>query len=242
MLVRKINVKGFVIMGKSKIDKEALQAKIQELLEKEVSKFKDVLFSIKVLDEENEVAVEPFALCDVNGDTHPISSEEETEVQFEEILELNEFSNLSDVLNEEVCPSVEINEEDIEYIKEDEPDMIKCVVNDKIRLLVDKSNCNIKRIPVLGVNLVSPINLLITDVYIDSNMKSQDDIEVTFCFIQDNRSIMYKFDIGSMLEEGIVSVVENLDDVLELSPVEYRGLIEKVNIDEINDIILKGVF
>ena len=73
-------------------------------------------------------------------------------------------------------------------------------------------------------------------------MESQDDIEVTFCFIQDNRSVMYKFDIGSMLEEGIVSVVENLDDVLEMSPVEYRGLIEKVNIDEINDIILKGVF
>lgn len=229
-------------MGKSKIDKEALQAKIQELVGKEVSKFKEVLFSIKVLDEENEVAVEPFALCDVNGDIHPISSEEETEVQFEEILELNEFANLSDVLNEEVCPSIEINEEDIEYIKEDEHDMIKCVVNDKIRLLVDKSNCNIKRIPVLGVNLVSPINLLITNVYIDSNMESQDDIEVTFCFIQDNRSVMYKFDIGSMLEEGIVSVVENLDDVLEMSPVEYRGLIEKVNIDEINDIILKGVF
>lgn len=229
-------------MGKSKIDKKALQDKIQELVGKEVSKFKEVLFSIKVLDEENEVVVEPFALCDVNGDIHPISSEEEIEVQFEEILELNDFTNLSDVLNEEVCPSVEINEDEIEYIKEDEHDMIKCVVNDEIRLLVDKSNCNIKRIPVLGVNLVSPINLLITDVYIDSNMESQDDIEITFCFIQDDRSIMYKFDIGSMLEEGIVSVVENLDDVLEMSPVEYRGLIEKVSINEINDIILKGVF
>lgn len=242
MLAIKNNVKGLLVMGKSKLNKEALKAFIQEMVSKEVSKFRGNIDD----DLKEEVILKTIEEME--------EFHKDYEYKFEEIGDIDYFVNLADVLNEETCPSVDINEEDILYDEEirnlndiakdmkavDELKTVRCLVNGRDRDLVDGANCNIKSIPILGINLITPPNLKITKVTIDSDMESNDDIEVRMLLVSGENAAMYLLDMGTLLAYGLVSVIESLDEVIEMSSAEFRGITTQTDVYEIETIVLKG--
>jgi hypothetical protein len=112
---------------------------------------------------------------------------------------------------------------------------IPCYVNGEDKYLIDGLNCNIKNVSILGLSLLTPVNLEILKVYIDSDMESEKDIEVSLALKYDDKMVVYKFCMGVLLEAGIISVVDTVE--LELTPLEFRGIMKKVNVDELNDLL-----
>ena len=238
---------------KGKIDKVAFRKFLDKLFEKRLQKHLELMN--EDIDGE-EVCIEPFAFIDADGDVLPI-------MQYEELTneEIHEFKNLCDLescpgleLDDEVkINEDEINEDEIAYMPIEEVELdesefeafkkmadqiepiedicIPCYVNGKENYLVNGVNCNVKNISILGLLLVTPINVEILKVYIDSDMKSEEEIEVTVAIKSENNMVVYKFCMGDLLDAGIVSVVNDVE--LELSPVEYRGVVKPVNAEEL---------
>ena len=126
----------------------------------------------------------------------------------EEIGEIEEFKNLSDVekmeklkedivkemdqpmtydFSEEEVHKIELDLEEMEkHIKEVADDIkliddmlkIKCKVNNIERMLVDGVNCNIKPILLLNIALITPLNLKIVNLELNDYMESIMDIVV----------------------------------------------------------------
>ena len=225
----------------SKVNKESLKQFLNELMDKKFSK-EQLLHYLKNV-EDDEVCIEPFAFLDEDGDVVP----------YEE-LQPKEFAEFADLVDLEMCPGLELDEEDILYkeeveLDEDELEAIKqiaepiepvytipCIVNDETKLLINGVNCNVKEIPVLGLSLLTPLNLKIVKVYIDSDMESEQDIEVTLTLEVNGNLVMYKFRLGVLLNAGIVSVVDN--NTIEISPVTYRGIMKPVSAEELADLLL----
>lgn len=234
--------------------KEALKQFLEEWLKNQQAKRMKEKEEV-VVEEEEEVCVEPFVFLDENGNV----------VDYNLLLvddeELAEFMNLYDVLDAEVCPSVEdeshieeekeeieympldgvqLNEEELEYyksvaenIKPINPDLVvPCIVNGEERTLVDGLNCNIKQLPILGVSLISPLNLEVLKVVFDSDMESESEMEVHVILRSvTNQTIVYKFTLGTLLDNGLLAVVDNNE--IELSAVEYRGITKEVDAKEL---------
>lgn len=224
----------------TKLNKEALKQFLDELMDKKFSK-EQLLHYLKNV-EDDEVCIEPFAYLDADGD-----------VPYDELKE-KEFAEFADLVDLEMCPGVEIDEEEILYneevkLSEDELEAIKqiaepiepvfaipCVVNDETKYLLSGTNCNIKEVAILGLSLLTPANLKIVKVYIDSDMESEQDIEVTVTLDVNGNLVMYKFYLGVLLNAGIVSVIDN--NAIELSPVTYRGIMTPVSAEELADLLL----
>lgn len=126
----------------------------------------------------------------------------------EEIGEIEEFKNLSDIeklekLKEDISKEIEqpihdfSEEEEVhkleldleemeEHIKEVADDIkliddilkIKCKVNNIERMLVDEVNCNIKPILLLNIALITPLNLKIVNLELNDYMESIMDIVI----------------------------------------------------------------
>lgn len=225
--------------------KEALKQFLEEWLKNQQAK------RMKDREEDKEVCVEPFVFLDEEGNVV------DYKLLMEEEEELAEFMNLYDVLDAEVCPSVEdepctkeeeeympldgvqLSEEELEYyksvaenIKPINPDLVvPCVVNGEERTLVDGMNCNIKPLPILGVSLISPLNLEVLKVVFDSDMESESEMEVHVILRNTKQTIVYKFTLGLLLDNGLLAVVDN--DEIELSAVEYRGITKEVDAEEL---------
>ena len=216
--------------------KQELKNKLDELLQEKLAKFRNK----KLNDEfEEEKVIEPFLLLDPEevdlAELVKYCEEEGLELHFmDEVGEIHEFTNLSDVLNPEACPSVEepefdINEEDIEYIPINEVELdeqeiqelnevaedikpmgdviiIPCEVNGKEKLLIETVNCNIKAIPLLGIYLVAPINIKFIRVLLDADMQSDEEIEVEFIFEDKGEQVHIKLDLHTLVNAGIVSL------------------------------------
>ena len=225
-------------MGKiNKERKQELKNKIDELLQEKLAKFRNKILNDEV---EEEEVVEPFLLLDPEevdlAELVKYCEEEGLELHFmDEVGEIHEFTNLSDVLNPEACPSEEepefdINEEDIEYIPINEVELdeheiqelsevaedikpmgdvtiIPCEVNGKEKLLIETVNCNVKAIPLLGIYLVAPINIKFVRVLLDADMQSDEEIEVDFIF-EDKEGVQVhmKLDLHTLVNAGIVSL------------------------------------
>lgn len=224
----------------SKVNKESLKQFLNELMDKKFSK-EQLLHYLKNV-EDDEVCIEPFAFLDEDGDVVPYAE-----------LQPKEFAEFADLVDLEMCPGLELDEEEILYeeveLDEDELEAIKqiaepiepvytiqCIVNDETKLLINGANCNVKEIAVLGLSLLTPLNLKIVKVYIDSDMKSEQDIEVTLTLEVNDDLITYKFHLGVLLNAGIVSVVDN--NAIEISPVTYRGIMKPVSVEELADLLL----
>lgn len=229
--------------------KEALKQFLEEWLKNQQAK--RMKEKEEVVEEEKEVCVEPFVFLDEEGNV----------VDYKLLLaddeELAEFMNLYDVLDAEVCPSVEdepctkeeeympldgvqLSEEELEYyksvaenIKPINPDLVvPCIVNGEERTLVDGLNCNIKQLPILGVSLISPLNLEVLKVVFDSDMESESEMEVHVILRSvTNQTIVYKFTLGTLVDNGLLAVVDNNE--IELSAVEYRGITKEVDAKEL---------
>ena len=218
--------------------KEAVAKAMEEIAKKRKAK----------LEEEEEVLIEPFLLLDPE--------------MVEEIGEIQEFTNLSDIVHPEACPSVEIHEEDIvpdefkdsfvsteelldiaDEIKPlDADNIILCDVSGNERILVNGENCNIRRIPLLKLVLLTPPNLqIVDDIMINGNLESIGEIELKVVFSIDGEYIVINSDIQSLISVGLLSVLEDDDeDVIptySCSPVEWRGIVSKITLEELESIL-----
>ena len=218
--------------------KEAVSKAMEEIAKKRKAK----------LEEEEEVLIEPFLLLDPE--------------MVEEIGEIQEFTNLSDIVHPEACPSVEIHEEDIvpdefkdsfvsteelldiaDEIKPlDADNIILCDVSGNERILVNGENCNIRRIPLLKLVLLTPPNLqIVDDIMINGNLESIGEIELKVVFSIDGEYIVINSDIQLLITVGLLSVLEDDDeDVIptySCSPVEWRGIVSKITLEELESIL-----
>lgn len=231
--------------------KEALKQFMEEWLKnKQAKRMKE-----KEVEEE-EVCVEPFVFLDEEGN---IIDYKLLMVDNEELSEFMNLYDVLDADGDaEVCPSVEdesyVKEEEIEFIPLDEVQLneeeleyyksvaenikpvnselvIPCVVNGEGRMLIDGLNCNIKPLPILGVSLISPVNLEVLRVVFDSDMESESEAEVEIALKSTKQMVVYKFELGTLLDNGLLAVVDGVE--IELSAVEYRGITKEVDAEEL---------
>lgn len=228
-------------MSEKRNMKEVVEKALKEILEKH----KELSHNEEI---EEEVVIEPFNLIDPE--------------LVEEIGEIQEFTNLSDIVHPEACPSVEIHEEDIvpdefkdsfvsteelldiaDEIKPlDADNIILCDVSGNERILVNGENCNIRRIPLLKLVLLTPPNLqIVDDIMINGNLESIGEIELKVVFSIDGQYIVINSDIQSLISVGLLSVLEDDDeDVIptySCSPVEWRGIVSKITLEELESIL-----
>ena len=228
-------------MSEKRNMKEIVEKALKEILEKH----KELNHNEEI---EEEVVIEPFKLIDPE--------------LVEEIGEIQEFTNLSDIVHPEACPSVEIHEEDIvpdefkdsfvsteelldiaDEIKPlDADNIILCDVSGNERILVNGENCNIRRIPLLKLVLLTPPNLqIVDDIMINGNLESVGEIELKVVFSIDGEYIVINSDIQSLISVGLLSVLEDDDeDVIptySCSPVEWRGIVSKITLEELESIL-----
>lgn len=193
---------------------------------------------LKVVEEEEEKLVEPFMLLEDDEPSVRLRSED---IEYK-IPEYVETEDLLIPINE-----VELDEEEIEELEEIADDIepielgrvLPCVVNGEDKYLKDGINCNFMDIPLLGLTLVSPINLTVDVLYIDPNAESLDDIAILA--IAHNNSSTGGFGcettIGALRKLGLLELTTTYDLELDLTPLAYRGLTIEVNEKELEDLI-----
>ena len=249
-----------------KKDKKELKEAIDRAFEKIMLKRKLKEAADDATMEDDEVLVEPIVLLD--PEKYGLTQEQFQEVVEEayeelnntdmlnifdnvnEIGEIQDFTNLSDILNPEACPSVECEEdmladdfdEEITELKEvadsiqplDENNVICCSVAGFERFLINGQNCNIHKIPLLHVALVTPKNLSVSEVHLDENMESIEEVELILSCVADDYEIQFKCDVRSLLVAGLMTVLMNLDEgELVLRPSEFRGMTNSVDLKEL---------
>jgi hypothetical protein len=224
-------------------EKRNMKEVVEKALEEVLKKYKKLNHN-----NEEEVLIEPFLLLDPE--------------LAEEIGEIQEFTNLSDIVHPEACPSIELHENDIvsdefkdsfvpteelldiaDEIKPlDANNIILCDVSGNERILVNGENCNIRRIPLLKLVLLTPPNLqILDDIMINGNAESIGEIELKVVFNIDGQYIVINSDINSLITVGLLSVLEDDDeDVIptySCSPVEWRGIVSKISLEELESIL-----
>lgn len=181
----------------------------------------------------------------------------------EEIGEIEEFKNLSDIekmekLKEDISKEMEqqtydFSEEEVhkleldleemeEHIKEVAHDIkliddilkIKCKVNNIERMLVDEVNCNIKPILLLNIALITPLNLKIVNLELNDYMESIMDIVLYLSLdLGEGKQIYASADVGTLCNLGLMTAVNSLFEEIELNPIEFRGITKLTTIEEL---------
>ena len=246
-----------------KKDKKELKEAINRAFEKIMlkRKLKEAADDATLMEDE-EVLVEPIVLLD--PEKFGLSQEQFQEVVEEaykelnnadmlnifdnvnEIGEIQDFTNLSDMLNPEACPSVDMLaddfDEELTELKEvadsiqplDENNVICCSVAGFERFLINGQNCNIHKISLLHVALVTPKNLSVSEVHLDENMESIEEVELIISCVADDYEIQFKCDVRSLLLAGLMTILMNLDEgELVLRPSEFRGMTNSVDLKEL---------
>lgn len=170
----------------------------------------------------------------------------------EEIGEIHQFKDLSEI---EEVHNLELELDELENIKSDEmEEMIKeiaddikpideyiqipCKINNESRLLVDGINCNIKPIPLLNVALISNLNIKIVDIELNDYMLSVLDVVLLITMTNEhNQTIILKTDVDTLYRLGLVTAVDSLLTEIELSPIEFRGITNLSNMEDVNQVL-----
>lgn len=209
--------------------KEAIQKALMSVLEKKR------LHDMK--EEEDEVLIEPFMLLE------PENMEEVVANFTEELTdeELHEFMNLSDVLEQ---GEVDLSEEEIKELKDVadgivpiDSEFLECDVLGEQRFLINNVDCNMKKVPLLGVTLITPVNLIVEKVVLDSDMRDEGDIEVTVMLETEKFRITYSLTLNKLISNGLLVTVPMNVELLEMSPFEFRGMTKLVDRYEMQRII-----
>lgn len=243
---------------KNKNLKDEIERIVKEKLEQMREKLAEAIEQDEVeVDEEEEVCIEPFKL---------LEPEEELNKLYEEVGNIEEFANYDEVMHPEACPSVEIDEEEIEYIPVDEVELdpeeiealnkiakdirpledlllLPCEVIGKEKLLIDTVNCHIKFIPILNVYVVAPANTEIRKIDLDAETRTDADIQVHLLVYTEMNSMIHVLsDMATLVEAGVISLITiGNEEVLKITPAEYRGIISPVSVDEIKKLCgMKG--
>ena len=202
-------------MDSKKQIKEAVEKALQAIMEKKRQH--------DMKEEEDEVLIEPFAMIDPDDE------------------ELHEFMSLADLLEQ---GEVEMNEEEVEELKAVADEIvpvdvnyIECDVLGESRLLLDKVNCNMKDVSLLGVTMVTPVNLIINKVSFDSEMESEKDVEMQVLLTTDEYTLMFVFSWEQLTKNGLVVVLPIETDAVELAPIEFRGMTKLVSKEELENLL-----
>jgi hypothetical protein len=223
-------MKGEIIMNNAK--KEALKQFIQELISNKYTRERiQELTDIDV--EEEEKTIEPFAFIDPIDPINPV----------EPLFDFKTFNDVmaeTDITLKEEEIEYEPTDEELEYYKKLTEDLkpvdglcIPCVVDGEDRVLYDGLNCNIKPVPILGINLVTPVNLKVLKVTLTSDMNSEEEIEVEFALVSEENMILFKQTLGELAHIGVIAVVDENEFELNLSPTGFRGITKSVDASEL---------
>lgn len=209
--------------------KEALKQFIQELISNKYTR--ERLQELNDIDvEEEEITIEPFAFIDPVNPVEPLF----------DFKTFNDVMDENDVTLKEEEIEYEPTDEELEYYKKLTEDLkpvdglcIPCVVDGEDRVLYDGLNCNIKPVPILGINLVTPANLKVIKVTLTSEMNSEEDIEVEFALVIEENMIIFKQTLGELAHIGVIAVVDENEFELNLSPTGFRGITKSVDANEL---------
>ena len=155
--------------------------------------------------------------------------DEEESYMYPEISEtlekLRELANVDEYL-EEV-------ERDMEYEKFEKEyaalKRVKVTVYETETELIDTVNCNIVEVPLLDLKAIINSRFTIKDVIIDIAMESIEDIYMKLSVEVEGEEHVNEVSLGQLIEDGMAVCVSYKTDELELSPIEFRGLVTEAN-------------
>ena len=186
---------------------------VDEFIEKRVKRVEDP-----------EVCIHPFAYTDADGNVLPY---------------------------QQIAADGEIDEEDLEDVEEQIKDIaeqiedidLEPVISIPVDVLghktslTDTVNCNVLPIPLLGVAIVSNVNLKITKVNLDINDETILDVHVETESVLDGEVVNASGVIKEFLKLGWMTIVESLCEELEMMPVEFRGLTMPITMAEVQHVM-----
>lgn len=219
--------------------KEALKQFIQELISNKYTRERiQELTDIDV--EEEEKTIEPFAFIDPMIPVEPFIDPINPVEPLFDFKTFNDVMAETDITLKEEEIEYEPTDEELEYYKKLTEDLkpvdglcIPCVVDGEDRVLYDGLNCNIKPVLILGINLVTPVNLKVLKVTLTSDMNSEEDIEVEFALVSEENMILFKQTLGELAHIGVIAVVDENEFELNLSPTGFRGITKSVDASEL---------
>lgn len=174
--------------------------------------------------EDPEVCIHPFAYTDADGNVLPYQQIAEDEEIDEEDLE-----NVEEKIKEIAEQIEDIDLEPVISIPVD-------VLGHKTSLS-DTVNCNVLPIPLLGIAIVSNINLKITKVNLDINDETVLDVHVETESVLNDEVVNASGVIKEFLKLGWMTIVESLCEELEMMPVEFRGLTMPITMEEVYNVM-----
>lgn len=193
---------------------------------------------LKVVEEEEEKLIEPFMLLEEDDEPSVRLRSEDIEYQIPEYVETED---LLIPINE-----VELDEEEIEELEEIAEEIepipvgrvIPCCVDGEDKYLKEGIDCNFTDIPLLGLTIITPINLALIVGSIDPDVESVDGIEVIVGLDKGDANLVgFSATLGELRKAGLLEYFAMFDLELELTPLAYRGLTAEVHENEIEKLI-----
>ena len=186
-----------------------------------VDKFKEVteIYYKEFVDEEE---------FEIEEDEIDYYDEEESYMypEISETLEkLRELANVDEYLDEV--------ERDMEYEKFEKEyaalKRVKVTVYETETELIDTVNCNIVEVPLLDLKAIINSRFTVKDVIIDITMESIEDIYILLSVEVEGEEHINDVSLGQLIEDGMAVCVSYKTDELELSPIEFRGLVTEAS-------------
>lgn len=199
--------------------KGKLKKRFREVEEKKLPRYVDCKELVN-LDVEEEPSVE---IKEEDVEYIPIN---EVELDEEEIEELEELTK--------DLKAIELEEQEMENV------FVPCVVNGQEKKLEDGENCNIFKIPLLGLSIISPKNLYVVKSELDPQMENEGEILLVIMYeleSEENNYLYFVSNVKTLVDAGLIVLVSMYELELDLTPVAFRGITAKVNLEELENLI-----
>lgn len=194
-----------------------------------VDKFKEVaeIFYKEFVDEEE---------FEIEEDERDYYDEEESYMypEISETLEkLRELANVDEYL-EEVERDMEYEEFEKEYAA---LKRVNVTVYETETELIDTVNCKIVEVPLLDLKAIINNRFTVEDVIIDTLMETIEDVRLKLSVEVEGEEHINEVSLGQLIEDGMAVCVSYKTDELELSPIEFRGLVTEASDVEVHLVI-----
>lgn len=122
---------------------------------------------------------------------------------------------------------------------DDEREVITAVLGNTVEELVDGINCNIIPIPLLKVNLILNIGINVIEIKLDANMSSISDMELVLeaNLNGDGNNKVFKVKLVNLIDIGLATMFDDAMEIVEMNPMEFRGLTKIVDYNELISLI-----
>lgn len=169
---------------------------------------------------------ECFIIREVKEDEVEYIPINEVELDEEEIEELEELTR--------DLKAIELEEQEMENV------FVPCVVNGQEKKLEDGENCNIFKIPLLGLSIISPKNLYIVNCELEPEMENEGEILLMLMYKLESEEDKYLYfvpNVKTLVDAGLIVLVSMYELELDLTPVAFRGITTKVNLEELENVM-----